>query len=331
MAKLRSFTWMVSPKSMTSLLGAEYNLLKKAGDTVLRKFYVSAVLIVIIMIVSACSIFYAVDLLVHNYAVEILLSVFISFLFGCMYIFLTNTFAKDARTRKSNLASFSNITRIGFVMFMAFVLSKPIEIWILKSRMEEKVSEYRLALIAEHLSEISQIYQADINDLQKERLFQEMLAKGSNSSMFAQDINEIDRKIESLRHKESSAIQLTRQRIEGSDFFVYRVNQASKTEIAWLCCTFIVILFCLPGFLIYSISSDNEYFKLKKDQETNLILQEYFSFKEKYKQIFKQKYGISCEFYTVFEDPPFNTKRREEHKEFKNQDDFFRKFLKNQG
>lgn len=154
---------------MISLVGAEYQMMKQSGSLVLRKFYLSAVSIVVIIIISACSIFYGIDLLVHNYMVELLLSIFISILFGFMYIFLMNTFAKESYVKSKSVASFSNITRMGFVMFMAFIISKPIEIWWMQNAMNATVREYKKALLAEHTAHINRIYQEDIDRLTNEK------------------------------------------------------------------------------------------------------------------------------------------------------------------
>ena len=93
--------WMVSPKNFIGLIGAEYELMHQSGESVLKKFYFAAILILSIMIISFLSIFYAVELLTHIVLVEIILSTFLSILFALIYIFLINTFSKEKNSSVS--------------------------------------------------------------------------------------------------------------------------------------------------------------------------------------------------------------------------------------
>src|SRR4051812_39867934 len=87
----RKFTGL---KKLVSLLGADFDIMNRAGTGVQTKFYFSAIIIISIFVTSCFSIGYAVDLLFHSLIIEIALSLFLSSLFVCIYIFLLHTFAK---------------------------------------------------------------------------------------------------------------------------------------------------------------------------------------------------------------------------------------------
>src|SRR4051812_7490047 len=106
--------WMLLPKSFVRLLGGEYELMRRAGTSVLAKFYVTSVLIIGILALTWISIRYAIDLLFHSMFVEISLAVFFALLFACIYIFLINTFTKERRKARNRFINASNLVRLGF-------------------------------------------------------------------------------------------------------------------------------------------------------------------------------------------------------------------------
>jgi hypothetical protein len=324
MAGSRTFSWMIRQKSVISLVGAEYRLMKQSGSGVLQRFYISAALILLIMAISACSIFYAVDILVHIYVVEILLASFLSGLFGLMYIFMMNTITKDGQRKKKYHLSVSNATRIGFVIFMAFIISKPIEIAILKTQINSKVREYRQSLIDQHLSIIDRICNSDINKLQAQ-IERDQTLQGT--LMISEETKRLQQKILQLENKRQQAINLAHKRISASGFFIFQVSEAAKSPWGWLCCLVVMLLFITPGYLIYTISGDDAYFALKSDYETKMIRRAYASFERKYEDLFRDMYAIERKYYSVYDDPPFNTRRKTDSVEYRSEEDFFMKYL----
>jgi hypothetical protein len=303
-----SQSWLISPKGFTSLLGAEYEMLKEAGGRVLHRFYISAVAIVSICIISMISIGYAVDLLFHSLWAEIGLAIFLSLLFMIIYIFLINTFTKE--TENASLFTFSNISRMGFVVFMAFMLSKPVEVWMMKERLDDRVEEYRNTLAAAHQKGLDRLYGKDIIVLQKRLETLQLMASAGDTAVFTREINSVSSKIAQLQQQIQTNLLLATARIEGSDFFIYRVLQVVRQPLSWLICTVMVVLFVLPGLLIYSMSKDNAYFRLKKNHERSLIAAGYDQFTRRYQQLFYDTTGKKIQFYSCFADPPFNTQRR---------------------
>jgi hypothetical protein len=323
----KKFSWMVSRQSLVSLLGAEYRLMQESGGNVLKKFYWSAVLILLIMLVSMCSIFYAVDLLVHNRTVEIVLSLFISLLFILMYVFLLNTFTKENLSAANRLMNLSNMARIGFVIFIGFIISKPVEIYLLQHKMKQSVADHRLQLYKNHVKQVDAVYLAEINKLRQDSINQH-----ANLLLFAtptlqSDIQVIGQKIQRLDMERTQAIDRSAQKINAAKFFIFQVQQVSRSWLAWLCCVLITGLFVLPGYIIYTMSGDNEYFKKKKEQEINLIINEFSLFSKKYSSLFAEKLSLHKEWYSVYTDPPFNT-TRPTAPETKMQQSFFEKYLK---
>lgn len=299
MSRQDQFSWMVNRKGFIKLVGGEYELMHKAGGTVLFKFYLSSVIILLIAVLSFVSIFYAIRLLFHVLLVEIMLSTFLSLLFVLLFIFIVNTFTKETRQRK--LFNLSNITRLGFVMFIGFIISKPIEALWYKDTIEADIQNHKTELVKDHSLKINQLFDRDLARLIAE--------KNKYTSMgLPAGIPQIDQQLSLIAQKKNDLAAVSALRIEQGAYFIYRIKIiAGKYPGAWLISLFIVAFFLLPVYLIYSISSDEEYFKTKKEQEKRMIERAYKAFTKKYPEIFLAVFNVKLEFYSKYEDPPFNT------------------------
>lgn len=299
MSRPHQFSWMVKPRGFIKLLGGEYELMQKAGGTVLLKFYLSSVTILLIAGISFASIVYAIELLFHALLVEILLSTFLSLLFVLLFIFIVNTFTKDRRQQK--LLNFSNITRLGFVMFIGFIISKPIEVFLFRNAIQTAIENHKAELVKEHTLKIEQLFSHDLAKLKNERVKYSSLG-------FHKDVLQIDQQVDLINQRKKDLAGISAIRIEKGAYFVYRIKViSSKYPSSWLISLGVVALFFLPVFLIYSISSDEEYFKRKNAQEKRMIERAYHAFTQKYAEIFLDRYGLQVQFYSKYEDPPFNT------------------------
>jgi hypothetical protein len=298
----RKSSWLIKPKSFIKLLGADYELMRKAGGTVLFKFYVSSFVICLIALVSFFSVRYAIELLFHVTVVEVFLSLFLSLLFLLMYVFLINTFTKDVQHR--SVFNVSNIVRISFVVFMGFILSKPLEIYVFKDKLNKDVTIYKQRLNEEHNQKISNLFGKDISSLEEQMKRYTVLNKDNS---FALEIQRINNKIDSINQKKQNLIDASGEKIGKGDYFIYRIKRAAYAyPLSWVLCLGIILLFVLPGFIVYSISKEEVYFKMKKDLETRIIRIAYSNFTKKYSSLFKDKYKLDVEFYSKYEDPPFN-------------------------
>jgi hypothetical protein len=296
---------MVSPKSFVRLLGAEYNLMRDAG--VLTRFYVSSLLIVLIMLMTWVSIDYAIDLLFHSIVVEILLAIFFCLLFVCIYIFLLNTFAKENRARKGGMSA-SNIIRIGFIAFMAFLIAQPLVILFYASKLSPAVEEYKRNLLTIHSDKMNALVKAEILNLTSRQNYYLDQKVKFGVSVYNDQLIKIGSAIKLIQEKIDSYERDAGQTIDRSSFFLYRIKKVSKKyPWSWLLTFFIMLLFLLPGYLVYSISSQDEYYQLKKAQEKILIQDAYHSFIERYKMLFNGQVPV----FSRYEDPPFNTVRKQ--------------------
>jgi hypothetical protein len=333
MAGEEKFTWLISSKSFIQLIGAEYDILKKSGSTSVLKFYIAALSIMIILLLSMCSILYAMDLLFHMLHVELLLAIVISILFIFIYIFLLNTFSKHLLNSDGGNKTipwyqrikFSDVIRTGFVVFMGFLISKPIEVFFFREKLEKDVRLYKENIMNKYEKKLNELSSKDIQKLQTSISFYQTQLSKHPSNVLMNEVNKLTSQINDINNKQAADLNQADIRIEKSDFLLFRIKKVSKNISAWVICAGMIFLFLLPGFLIYSISSDDDYYRIKKESEEKMIFEEYHSFEIWYSNIFKDLYQLDRGYYTAFEDPPLNTKPKA-RPSFQSQTDFLNKY-----
>jgi len=332
MAKER-FSWLIKRKSFVQLVGAEYHLLKKSGSNSILKFYIAAVIIVLILLLTICSIFYATEMLFRIPQVEALLAGFISLLFVFIYIFLLNTFSKQVLIDKKEKEEISwwkkirlaNIIRIGFVAFMAFLIAKPVEIFVFRERLGAKVEAYKSAMFNDYRGKIESLNNTDVQKIKQSLAFYKEQLSNYHSQAISEEIKHLTNQLSAIQISQTDNLHVAKQRIEQSDFLLYRIQTVSHYALSWMICASIIFLFLIPGFLIYSISTNDTYYKLKHDWERRLISEEHSAFCKWYTEIFKENFNLDRTCYSVFEDPPFNEIRKAQPS-FQSQSDFTKKF-----
>ncbi|MBO9657419.1 MAG: DUF4407 domain-containing protein [Chitinophagaceae bacterium] len=302
--------WLIRPGILTQLIGGDFPLLMKSSGSVLVKHYLAAVCLLVVTSISIISIFYGVDLLFHLWYLEVFLSVFIALLFGCIYIFLLNTFSKAVKPKGKGNWNGSNLIRFGFVLFMAFLISKPIEVWLYQPALQPPVEKYKHVLLKRYERKLDTLFTKDQESLQQAIAKLEQQQALFKLDGMAAQIAILQTELNELHAKKNSYVELAQKRINRSSYLLYQVQLISGTWQSWVICLIMTALFLLPAYLIYSISGNDVYYKLKKEREQRMILHEYEEFVALYKKIFLDKWRISVNMYSVFIDPPFNTKKK---------------------
>lgn len=310
MSSEKQSKWLFWPAILTQLIGADYPLLMKSSRSVLMKHYLAAVCLLIVTLISIVSIFYGVDLLFHVWYLEVFLSLFISLLFGCIYIFLLNTFSKAVKPKGKGNWNSSNVTRFGFVLFMAFLISKPIEVWLYQPALQSPVDKYKRVLLRRYERKLDTLFVKDQKSLQNTIAKLEQQQVLFKTDGMAAQIAVLNVELNELQTKKQGYLNLARTRIDQSSYLLYQVQLISATWQSWLICLLMIVLFLLPTYLIYSISGNDVYYQMKKDHEKRMILHEYENFVSIYKAVFQQKWKINVEIYSVFIDAPFNTTKK---------------------
>lgn len=294
-----------SSGSFVKLLGAEYDLVRHTA--VLKRFYLSALLIITVTVLTSISIYYAIVLLFHSILFEILLSLFFSLLFVCIYIFLLNTFSKENRKHRNALNA-SNAIRIGFIAFMGFLIAQPLAILLHAAPLAADVENYKSKLLKNHSQKITALTKRELTNLTTQYRYYADQKDKFGTSFYNDQLHKIDSTLKSIRHKTAALEFAAYQTINNNSFFLYRVKKLNYSyPLSWLLSLLIILLFILPGYLVYSISSQDQYYQLKKARERKLVSDAYNCFAASYEKLFDRKITI----FSRYKDPPFNSIRKQ--------------------
>ncbi|MDF2380971.1 DUF4407 domain-containing protein [Nostoc ellipsosporum NOK] len=310
--------WTLLEKHFIRLAGGDYFLVMRADAALARKYAIAGMLMLGLLLLSLTSVFYGMDLLFHNWPAELGLSFFIACLFCFIYVFLMTTFTRRAA---GGYLTASNIVRIFFVVFIAVLVSKPLEIWLFNARVEESVAERKVFILKEHRNGAYKLYQHDLQALEYKR--DRILAKPYYENEELVLVNEALDHI-SAKLKESEVLLI--RRLEQTSLLIYRIQTVSRYPVAWLFTLVIIAVFLLPGFLVYTVANDSRYFESKYRKERQLVKDEYAIFLLEYKKILG-KWDAAISHYSVYIDPPFNTQRKKQPG-YGAQEAFFEKYLR---
>ncbi len=289
------------------------------------KFFLSGFLVIMIMVISFLSIFYAFELMFQMWHAELLLSCFFSLMFFNIYIFLIQTFSKEVFPvpKQFKFFNLSNLSRMGFVLLIGFLIAQPVKIFFVRHKLDRDIATYKTELYNNFCRVNTSLYKADLDKLNKQR--DHYTALGKTEILTAQIIK-IDSQLGNIDNAISSANSRAHDKINRSNFFIKRVEFAGKYPIPKFIMFIVLAIFFAPVALIYSISGNSKYYQLKKHSDRNLVIQDYNRFKKHYSILFSIKHGVNTRFYEHFVDPPFNTTKKPEPIYF-NQEDFFNNLL----
>ena len=314
-----------SVRSIVGLIGIDYTILKRSGDNNILKFLLSGFLVIIIMVTSFISVFYAFELMFHMWYAELLLSSFFSLMFFNIYIFLIQTFSKEVFPVAYQIRFFnlSNLSRLGFVLLIGYLIAQPIKTLIVRNQLYLDIANYKTTLYNNFCQVNEALYRKDLGDLNNQRSYYSHLHK---NEAIDKQIAEIDDRVINIQRNISLANKNANEKIQRSDFFIKRIELSAKYPITTLVMLIVLAVFFAPVALIYSISGNSEYYKLKKNSDKKLVVNNYSRFKDYYRMLMRNKYGLNINFYEHYLDPPFNTERHP-NPAYLNQENFFNNLL----
>lgn len=316
-----------SRRSIVSLIGIDYPILEQSELDNLPKFYLAGFLVLGILGISFLSVFYAFDLMFNMWHAELLLSSFFSLMFFTIYIFLIQTFSKEVFPTASKVRFFnlSNLSRVGFVFMIGFLIAQPVKIFMIKSQLDIDVETYKANLYQGFCRVNQQLYANDINNLLRDKSRYTAMPA---SPTLAAEIAKIDSALYQIDQRIATANLKAKGNIEGSNFFIKRIAFAGNYFQSKIVVFLIIVLFFSPIVLIYSISGTSRYYSLKKKNDKDLVLQDYARFKATYSLLFERQYQLrNIVFYEPFLDPPFNTVRKPKP-HYLSQADFFNNLVR---
>lgn len=312
---MKRFLWKAS--------GADHVIVAACPEQSQRIFSVIGILVLLIMAVTFASTLYAVDHMFHNVVADVGISIMFSFTLFNMYRFLLITLTKNVLPHhRRGESQLSLVLRISFLLFIAMVISKPIEVFLFDSKLDVVEASYRTALIDTIQGHIDRHY-SQINSELKVDSAQIASLHRKGSSVYEDQMADVRKKMRVVKEERHKASIASSDSIRKADFFVYRMKMVLFASPLSILITLLTItLFVLPSILKYKIPDDSPYYVLKMQAERGMVQTAYAEFKRSYSNLFVQAIGKPMEWEEKFTDPPYNTEKKKSEMEVKSQADF---------
>lgn len=313
----KEFFWKIS--------GGDYNIISACDDNIQKKFaYIGAVVMFISLLCFASS-YYTLSLLFNSFFYSLPIALFFAWMIANIYLVLLTTLQKNLLPHipSPNSAKFSLIVRLMFVVLMAVLISKPIEVIILKEVIKEDLINKKEGdyikfsnITKKYYDEEIELYNSRINEINSLRTLQDNVDS---------QIDDYKKTISELEERKISTIDKMRLLIDESPYFIQEIKILSNNKkyfYAWLITIINVLIFLFPAILKYYISETSSYYERKAKIEKDFILVNYESFKKNYTEILFNLTNRNLYFEEKHTDSPFNTVLKEDTRQFNKEEDF---------
>ncbi|MFN7540290.1 MAG: DUF4407 domain-containing protein [Bacteroidota bacterium] len=306
------------------LSGDDRSIIRQCSKKTQNIFIIIGALVSCIIVLSFISVTGAFIHFFDYILIDIAIGLFFALMMANIYLLLLYTLSKNLLPHISSKGT-RNISvglRVAFIAIFAIIVSKPLELFLFSPLIEKEIilhkqNEYKSGELV-----INSIYDKSFKDL--ERLKQ--LGDSSASQILT------SKKIEKIENL--SDLQL---KIESSDFYLQQLRILnSKYLFTWIFTLMIILLFLSPIYVKFLMKEENEFYQKKKSIEIQIVLDEYTSFKTRYKIFWKEFFQDlekrppdknarinvvlseiiqkNYEFEVVYADPPFNTVKSEDQR-----------------
>lgn len=304
---------------LIKLSGDDYNITKKCSVKTQNRFALIGAFVFGIFTLCFISSFYTFTQLFNNYFVGIPISIFFSLTITNIYLLLLHTLTKKVlphiKFKKSGI--FTVFVRIVFIGLIAVIVSKPLEVLLFSFVLQDEITSFKKEKLEKYTKQTVEYFDKQIIEA-KQELEQKMNLQESTRTV------EIEKYYQSLQAKENEKIKLIGDMqilVRDSNYYIRSIIILNtKYPICWFVTLITVIIFLIPIYKKGRISLDSNYYKVKKSIETNLVIEEYERFKQKYNSIFKETFGIDKDFCEQYIDAPFNTIIKSDERDFMEQD-----------
>jgi hypothetical protein len=261
---------------------------------------------VLVGVVTILSVFSWCVILANMIEIEIyvlVLAIFISWMMFNIYLLTLYTLSKRVLpcTQQEQFSIIATLGRYLILSVFGLIVSTPYAIMLFQSEIDEQIKEYRMHQINNYQVLSNQISQSD------SLLITELLQNSNDreSTIFFQDyMNSLH---EEKREAESRMKTLVKQSIFYTKSIVFL---HTKYPQHWLFTAPFILLFILPAILKHYTTSTDDYCNIRRKVEMQLIEEEYKAFKIAYNHLFIKYEDQVITWRELYEDPPYNTKRK---------------------
>ncbi len=326
---LKSLSQSITPKINQSMIfkkfiwilsGDDFNIIAKCIKPTRSRFTIIGGLVAVIFSLCFMSFYFAFTKLFQNYSIGILVGLFFGWMITNIYLLLLYTLSKNAFPNATNHSSryFSIFVRLILIVFIALIVSKPIESIIFSKIINKEIKVFKKEKLLLY-NQLTEKYYSDKIKVIKE------ISENENIKYNPNYINLIEEYKNQIILKEKQKIELISSMervVNSSNYYVQGISILNiKYPICWFITAVIVLIFIFPAYLKIFIKEDTIFYKTKNYIENRLVKYEYELFKEKYNQQFKKHFNQDLHYSESHLDPPFNTIRKTDGRKILNEND----------
>jgi len=294
-------------KWLVYLVGLEYNFIQ-ANRRLLNVFCS-------LIILALCLTFFGFWYAISNTTQNIFLSLVVSIFFGIFLINIYRLVFSISEGELNKYDSFSNVIlfvlkRGILIIALAIFISKSLEVYVFKSALEPYFVDYKKEFKQDFNRTLELINNQERNFIEEEyniKIYDDKLFDRYSKSQEELYQEEKALSLDNIEKRIENKNQIIDAKIQESNFFVSKIRLISiKLPATWLFTLLVVSIFLSP-ILFYLLSPVFESYDDKTSQvNSQIITEEYATFKRVYQRIMYESTGKKIEFVENFIDPPFN-------------------------
>lgn len=301
--------------------GDDYSIISQCKDkTIQYRFMVIGGFVTAIFALCFISCYFTFTKLIQNYYIGLPIGLFFSYMITNIYLLLLYTLSKNSFPCKTDKAAqlFSISIRVIFICFIAIVVSKPLETMLYSSDLENEIAIYKQEQISKYKQSTTEYFNEETKNLKLIIEKQKLLYTNAETSQ----IENYKKLLEKKELQKDELITSMTNLVNNSNYYIQSiVILNSKYRACWLFTFFTMFVFLFPAYLKNFLGEQSFYYETKRSIENRLVKEEYASFKARYNLLFQEYFNRNIQFSEPFIDPPFNTIRKKDEREFLKEDD----------
>jgi ABC-type multidrug transport system fused ATPase/permease subunit len=300
--------------------GDDYSIISQSDSKIQNRFKAIGGFVSAIFALCFISCYFTFTKLFQNYFIGIPIGIFFSYMITNIYLLLLYTLSKNSFPCKTDKVSqlFSISIRVIFICFIAIVVSKPIETLFFSIPLESEIESYKQEQLDKYKKTTVEYYDAETKNL---RIIIEK-EKKHYTNIESSQIHNYEKFLQEKELQKDDLIASMTNLISKSNYYIQSiVILNTKYRMCWLITFSTIFIFLVPAYLKNFLGEQSSYYETKRKIEKRLVDEEYSSFKVRYSLLFNDSFKNNIQFSESFIDPPFNTIRKRDEREFLKEDD----------
>jgi hypothetical protein len=318
------FYWLLS--------GADIYIIKECDQKTQNSFTILGVSVFAILISCLVASWHSFGTLFQSNIIGFIVALFFASVIFNLYLLLQTTISRNflpSPLKYSIVKKFGSrlslTIRLFFIVFLSIVTAKPIETFFFNKELEIAIGTFKQSQKDAFKRHVETLYSTEIqkisNELEKEKQLLVFQTAKENKR-----IQKLSIALGHLKEKQINELSRLNALIDRSDYFIQRIRLLSTViKSSWIITFLFTCLFLLPILMKFYISGkESRYYTLKCEKDATIILEHYEFFKKKYAGIFKTLTGKNIEYEETYEEAPFNTRRKQDSRDFKKEEELIR-------